>query len=83
MPRLAWPAEKLRVARYPAAYHSDLEVTLALGWGVRLGLNPGEALDFLLGWCFVDLYDDDQAPAAAAWRPAWLDEPFRPRPQSP
>jgi hypothetical protein len=61
MPRLHWPAEKLTVTRYPVAYHSELEFVLALGWGLRLGLNPGEILDFVLGWFRLDLYDDDRA----------------------
>jgi len=80
MPRLQWRAEKLRVARYPVAYHSELELVLALGWGLRLGLNPGEALDFLLGWCWLDLYDDDRAPGLTTWRPSWLDLPLRRQP---
>lgn len=84
MPRLRWPAEKLKVSRYPTAYHSELELVLALGWGFRLGLNPGEALDFLLGWSRLDLYDDDRAPGATPWQPSWLGKSLRrvePKPQ--
>jgi hypothetical protein len=81
MPRLEWKGEKLALDRYPVAYHSDLELTLALGWGVRLGLNPGEALDFVLGWCLVDLYRDDLDPDAATWQPSWFGVPLtQPRP---
>lgn len=59
MPRLDWPAEKLKVPRYPAAYHSQVELNLALGASLRLGLNPGEFVDFVLGWMLVDIYRDD------------------------
>ena len=27
---------------------------------IRLGLNPGELIDFLLGWSTVDIFDDDR-----------------------
>ena len=59
LPRLQWPAEKLAVERYPAAYLTQAEVSVGLLWGVSLGVNPGEALDFLLGWFRVDIYRDD------------------------
>ena len=40
---------------------THLEAAAALGVGVRLGFNPGELLDFLLGFFGVDLYGDDVA----------------------
>ena len=40
---------------------TQLEVAMGLGFTVRLGFNPGEALDFLAGWIGIDLYNDDLA----------------------
>ena len=40
---------------------THLEAAAALGVGVRLGFNPGELLDFLLGFFGADLYGDDLA----------------------
>ena len=28
--------------------------------GFRIGISPGEAIDFLLGWFFIDFADDDE-----------------------
>jgi hypothetical protein len=43
------------------AYYSQIEVEGGLGVTVRLGFNPGELLDFLLGWTSLDIYGDDLA----------------------
>ena len=40
---------------------TQIEVAAGLLGGVRLGFNPGELLDFVLGFFGVDLYDDDVA----------------------
>ncbi len=32
---------------------------IGLGGTLRLGFNPGELLDFLLGWFTIDIYNDD------------------------
>ena len=42
-----------------AQHWTQIEVAGGIGLTVRLGLNPGELLDFLLGWGAVDLYGDD------------------------
>ena len=42
-------------------YYTQLEVVVAIGPSIRLGLNPGELLDFLLGWTTLDFYKDDVA----------------------
>ena len=39
--------------------YSDIEVTAALGGGFSIGINPGELLDFLVGFAGLDLYRDD------------------------
>lgn len=58
-PRLTWKRENLSLPRYPTAYHTQIELNLALGGSLRLGLNPGEFVDFVLGWFLLDLYHDD------------------------
>jgi hypothetical protein len=40
-------------------YYTQFEAVAALGISVRLGFNPGELMDFLLGWVKVDVYKDD------------------------
>lgn len=40
-------------------YFTQLEVVCGLGPSIRLGFNPGELLDFLLGWFTIDIYNDD------------------------
>lgn len=42
-------------------YWTKFEVNAALGVGAKVGVNPGEALDFLLGWFCLDIYGDDIA----------------------
>mgnify|MGYP001185095109 CR=1 FL=1 len=41
------------------SYHTQIEVALGLGGTVRLGINPGEMADFVLGWLQIDLFHDD------------------------
>ena len=40
-------------------YYGQMEVVIALGPSIRLGMHPGEFVDFLLGWFRIDIYDDD------------------------
>ncbi|MBM4149248.1 MAG: hypothetical protein FJ224_09405 [Lentisphaerae bacterium] len=40
-------------------YYTQMEAVAALGLSVRLGVNPGEILDFLVGWFGFDPYGDD------------------------
>jgi hypothetical protein len=44
----------------PALY-TQIDILLGLGGTVRLGFNPGELLDFILGWTTIDIYSDDVA----------------------
>jgi hypothetical protein len=39
--------------------YTQLEVLIGLGGTIRLGFNPGELLDFILGWTTIDIYGDD------------------------
>ena len=50
------PPESPNPARW-----TQIEVAAGLLGGVRLGFNPGELLDFLLGFFGADLYGDDLA----------------------
>ena len=40
-------------------YATEIEVAAAVGVGFRFGLNPGELLDFFVGWFGIDIFDDD------------------------
>lgn len=41
------------------AYWTQIEVVAGVGISLRLGFNPGELIDFLLGWFMLDIYNDD------------------------
>ena len=41
------------------AYWTQIEVVAGIGASLRLGFNPGELVDFLLGWFGIDFYGDD------------------------
>jgi hypothetical protein len=45
--------------RYAAYYLTQCEVAAGLWRTARLGVNPGELLDFLLGWTTLDIFGDD------------------------
>lgn len=42
-------------------YFTQCEVAAGLLGGLRFGINPGELLDFILGWTTVDIFSDDVA----------------------
>lgn len=44
---------------YPFYYYSQIEIYIGAIWGVRVGVNPGEIIDFVLGWATIDLFNDD------------------------
>lgn len=43
----------------PAPYWTNIEVSGGALIGMRVGFNPGELLDFLLGFTTLDMYGDD------------------------
>ena len=48
----------------PRLYFADrrrdaADLFTALGRTLRFGFNPGELLDFILGWFTIDIYGDD------------------------
>jgi len=68
-----------QVSGFCESYYTQIEVVGALGPSIRLGVNPGELLDFVLGWTTLDIYGDDltkiipKQPPKAAERgaPTW------------
>ena len=47
------------------AYWTQIEVYAGVFGGLRVGLNPGELIDFILGFTGIDIYGDD-APTLIA-----------------
>ena len=58
-PFLMIPNQRTPAGSNPAYYFTQIEASLGLGLTVRLGLNPGELVDFLFGWFGIDIYSDD------------------------
>jgi len=47
-------------AKYsPIPYWTQIEAAIGVGGTIRLGVNPGELIDFLLGWTTLDIFGDD------------------------
>lgn len=44
---------------YPVHFLTEIEVVIGVGKTIRLGFNPGELLDFALGWTTIDIFKDD------------------------
>lgn len=61
----------------PPAYFTQLEISLGFYGGVRLGINPGELLDLLLGFFTIDLYADDEPYADPVERQLMENPMFR------
>ncbi len=53
------PKEDEKPFGYPPGFLWNLEVIGGLYGGARVGFNFGEAMDFLLGFTTLDMYDDD------------------------
>jgi len=41
------------------SYYTQIELVGALLGSVRIGVNPGELVDFVLGWTTIDIINDD------------------------
>jgi hypothetical protein len=52
------PLPFIGVAKQPE-YYTQIEIVVGVLGSIRLGFNPGELLDFILGWTTLDIYDDD------------------------
>ena len=61
MPLPPQPALKQMAAQavFPLSYYTQIEAEVGLVGSVRIGFNPGELLDFLLGWTTLDVFGDD------------------------
>lgn len=46
-------------AKYPVHFLTEIEIAFGVGKSLRLGFNPGELLDFILGWTTIDIFSDD------------------------
>jgi hypothetical protein len=44
-----------------APYWTQIDLVAGAGPSVRVGFNPGELVDFLLGWFGIDIYGDDRS----------------------
>jgi hypothetical protein len=44
---------------YPKSYPYQIEFMIALHYGLRIGINVAEILDFVMGWTTFDWMDDD------------------------
>ncbi|MBT7161140.1 MAG: hypothetical protein HN904_00105 [Victivallales bacterium] len=66
LPRATWSEEEFSLERVSPAYFGQLEVSLALGAGLRLGTNLAEWADFACGWFGLDLLNDDHPTGATA-----------------
>lgn len=53
------PKDNPKPFGYPKSYLYQIEMTLGIYGGIRIGFNPAELLDFVLGFTTYDLYDDD------------------------
>lgn len=56
------PKEKIKPFGYPKTYLYQIEFTIGIYYGLRVGFNPSELLDFILGFTTYDLNDDDLNP---------------------
>lgn len=61
LPILTMPMSDVCSLSAPGQVPHYLQCELVAGVGVtiRLGFNPGELLDFILGWTTIDIFNDD------------------------
>jgi len=52
-------SEKMEMKHNPWPYYTQIEAVVAIGPSIRLGFNPGELFDFILGWTTIDIFKDD------------------------
>jgi hypothetical protein len=62
-----WETKRLRRSTVRAWDLFELDI-LVLGLGLRVGVRPVEAVDFLLGFLWIDLMGDD-LPEPLVWEP--------------
>lgn len=52
-------SESIKTAPGLHPYYTQIEVAAGCIASIRLGFNPGELLDFMLGWTSFDIFNDD------------------------
>jgi hypothetical protein len=45
---------------HPFYYYTEIEAAIGIGGTLRAGFNPGEFVDFLLGFVGIDIFHDDK-----------------------
>ncbi len=53
--------------RRVAPRYTQVEFAFGFWGGIRLGMNFGEFIDFLVGWTTLDIFGDDVPPAPEEW----------------
>lgn len=53
------PKEKTKPNGYPDSYLYQIEIAIGIYGGIRVGFNPSELIDFILGFTTYDLNEDD------------------------
>lgn len=53
--------KKAKTEFAPAYYYTQIEVNVGIYYGLRVGVNLGELLDFFLGFFGIDIMGDDTA----------------------
>lgn len=53
------PKENPKPNGYPKTYIYQFELAIGVYGGIRVGFNPAELLDFMLGLTTIDLFEDD------------------------
>ena len=48
-----------RKEKWNPKWATQIDATVGLGISVKIGFNPGELADFILGWFKIDIYSDD------------------------
>lgn len=70
LPLISWVEYPSGSAATVWPYNTQMEAAIGLGGTLRLGFNPGELLDFILGWGTIDIYNDDLEKRAEVEQPA-------------
>ncbi len=53
--------------RRVAPRYTQVEIAIGFWGGIRLGMNFGELIDFLVGWTTLDVFGDDVPSAPEEW----------------
>jgi hypothetical protein len=70
IPLVSWVVEPKLDPRAKWPYYTQIEAAAGLGGTIRLGFNPGELVDFILGWTTIDIFNDDLKKPARRDRPS-------------